>query len=180
MDEQDGVLKKSKDQPSSLKAGQKTSSTATCRQLLSWQQQTGLDTALYLSWSVCSLWGNKGKPLCEPLAYITCSTWIIKICPNLDQRRSREHFKLLEEGQLFWCNVAAPRNGCHVSMYGHLYGMCVHCLWVSESFFCSTFWRRFTFQKNRPFIFCSDLYGFTRENSLSQGLLLKEFIYWFI
>ena len=132
------------------------------------------------------------KHPCSPLAYDHMQYLVLQTpapTPPIKTARDVRDWTLLDDGRL-WCNVAALRkqDGC-LSAYGHLKWrvcvcVCVRTLSVSlaRAFFRSRlFWRRFTFQENRPFIFFVLIStGFTWENSLSRGLLLKEFIYWFI
>lgn len=73
--------------------------------------------------------------------------------------------------------------GCYLSTVcmDSLNGMCVHCLWGSETFVVDIFEGNLHSRKIDPLFFVLiPLQFFQGRTLLSQGLLLKEFIYWFI
>lgn len=61
-------------------------------------------------------------------------------CPNLDQRRMGSGVRALSvvgwRTTQIWC-CGSKKQGVICQCMDTLKGMCVHCLWVSQSFFCS-------------------------------------------
>lgn len=106
-----------------------------------------------------------------------------RVRPNLDQRLTGHVMRALNCVGWWTTQIASCGSEKQVAFcpsMDTLNGMCVHCLWGSEGFFSSRLFEANLHSREIDSIFCSDLCSFTRENSLSQGLLLKEFIYWFI